>query len=59
MCAGTEYPFSDGCRWTSAQRVRGRLGMGDLAFEYGEAPKAGTHKSCARACSASGRVHVK
>jgi hypothetical protein len=62
MCTGTEYPFSDGCRWTSAQRIRGRLGMGSLAFEYGEAPKVGQanpHRSCARACSASGSVRVE
>ena len=59
MCTGTEYPFVDGCRWTSAQRVTGRLGAQDLAFKYGEAPKVGTQKQCAAACSASGTVHVK
>ena len=58
MCAGTEYPFSDGCRWTSAQRVTGRVAMQSLSFSYGEAPKAGQHKSCASACSATGTVRV-
>lgn len=60
MCAGTEYPFSDGCRWTSAQRVRGSVASGSLAFDYGEAPKVGQEKKfCARACSAHGTVSVK
>jgi hypothetical protein len=59
MCAGTEYPFSDGCRWTSAQRVTGRVAAQSLSFSYGEAPKAGQFKQCARACSASGTVRVK
>lgn len=60
MCAGTEYPFSDGCKWTSAQRVRGSVTSGVLAFDYGEAPKVGQgQKLCARACSAHGTVAVK
>jgi hypothetical protein len=60
MCAGTEYPFSDGCKWTSAQRVTGRLTGDHLTFSYGEAPKVGQQKKfCASACSATGVVRVK
>ena len=60
MCAGTEYPFSDGCRWTSAQRVTGRLATRSLSFNYGEAPKIGQNvRSCASACSATATVSFK
>lgn len=60
MCAGTEYPFSDGCRWTSAQRVTGRLATRSLSFNYGEAPKVGqSARSCASACSATATVSLK
>ncbi len=57
-CDGTEFPWSDGCSWTSAQRVAGHVGDRVLSFTYGEAPKAGQH-SCASACSATGTVAVE
>lgn len=59
LCAGTEYPFSDGCRWQSAQRVSGNVATMALHFNYGEAPKPGQNKHCAAACSATGIVSVK
>lgn len=58
-CTGTQYPFSDGCTWTSAQRVTGSIANGTLHFAYGEAPKAGEDtRLCARACTARGTVRI-
>lgn len=57
VCAGTEFVWQDGCTWTSAQRVSGKLSDGVLAFAYGEAPKAG-ESGCANACTANGSIHV-
>ena len=56
VCTGTEYPFSDGCTWSSAQRVSGRVDGGSLRFTYGEAPKSG--QSCAQACGASASLSM-
>ncbi len=58
VCTGTEYPWSDGCSWTSAQRVTGSVASGTLRFTYGEAPKAGEH-NCAGACTASATVRIE
>ena len=58
VCTGTEYPFSDGCKWTSAQRVSGSIAQGTLSFTYGEAPKPG-QGSCATACEAQGTVQIE
>ncbi len=55
VCTGTEYLFSDHCKWTSAQRVTGTVGNGDLRFTYGEAPKPG-QQSCAAACGATASI---
>ena len=59
VCTGTEFPWSDGCKWTSAQRVSGDVNSGELVFTYGEAPRAGQRRSCASACSATGTVRVE
>ena len=56
-CEGTQFQWSDGCTWTSAQRVRGSVRSAELTFTYGEAPKAGQH-DCAWACSATGTVRA-
>lgn len=58
MCTGTEYPFGDGCKWTSAQRVSGSIAEGTLSFTYGEAPKPG-QGVCATACEATGVVRIE
>jgi hypothetical protein len=58
VCTGTEYPWSDGCKWTSAQRVTGTIASGTLRFTYGEAPKAGEH-DCWSACDATATVRVE
>jgi hypothetical protein len=57
VCTGTQFPWNDGCTWTSAQRVSGNLSSGELVFTYGEAPKAGQH-GCASACTATGQVRL-
>jgi hypothetical protein len=57
-CTGTQFPWNDGCDWTSAQRVTGSLASGTLRFTYGEAPKPGQNKSCAPSCTATGSVRV-
>jgi hypothetical protein len=58
-CTGTEYPWQDGCRWTSAQHLSGSVSSGTLAFTYGEAPKAGPHPQCLPACWANGTLTVE
>jgi hypothetical protein len=57
VCTGTQFPWSDGCTWTSAQRVSGDVRSGALRFDYGEAPKAG-ERGCMSACSATGTLAV-
>lgn len=57
VCTGTEYLFSDQCKWTSAQRVSGSVGNGELQFTYGEAPKPGQH-NCAMKCGATATISV-
>ena len=59
VCTGTEFPWSDGCAWTSAQHVSGSIASGTLSFGYGEAPKPGQNRQCAPSCSASGAVRVE
>jgi hypothetical protein len=54
-CTGTEFAWSDGCTWTSAQRVSGKAGSGHLVFTYGEAPKPG-QRQCASACTAKAAI---
>jgi hypothetical protein len=58
VCTGTEFPWSDGCMWTSAQRVTGALDSGTLTFTYGEAPKAG-QTGCTWSCSAEGTLTLQ
>ncbi|MBS2016332.1 MAG: hypothetical protein JST00_25840 [Deltaproteobacteria bacterium] len=57
VCTGTEYLFVDHCKWTSAQRVTGSVGNGELHFTYGEAPKAG-QQNCAMKCGATATISV-
>ena len=58
VCTGTEYPFSDGCTWTSAQHVSGSIASGKLQFTYGEAPKPG-QSQCAMACESTATVRIE
>lgn len=57
VCTGTEYLFSDQCKWTSAQRVSGSVANGEMQFTYGEAPKPGQH-NCAAKCGATATISV-
>jgi len=59
VCTGTQFPWADGCTWTSAQSVTGSIASGTLRFTYGEAPKSGHAGACASACSATGSVEVE
>ncbi len=56
VCFGSEFDWSDGCRWTSAQALRGSLADPTLQLTYGEAPL--TRTGCQTPCSASGVVTV-
>lgn len=56
VCFGSEFDWSDGCRWTSAQALRGPLTAGaTLRLTYSEAPLRG-QLGCVVPCSASGEV---
>lgn len=57
MCIGTTFPYTDGCTWSTAQRISGSVASGTLTFEYAEAPTSGTN--CASPCSATGIIEVK
>lgn len=57
LCGGSEFPYGDGCLWTSAQRIQGSL-AGPLTFAYSEAPALG-ETGCLSACSARGSVTVE
>jgi hypothetical protein len=58
VCTGTTFPWSDGCQWTSAQRIVGPLASGALAFTYAEAPAQG-QSACLRPCSAQGTLQLQ
>ena len=56
VCFGSEFDWTDGCRWTSAQALRGRLTAGaTIRLTYSEAPLPG-QLGCVVPCSASGEV---
>lgn len=56
VCFGSEFDWSDGCSWTSAQALRGPLTSGaTLRLTYSEAPLPG-QLGCVVPCSASGEV---
>ncbi|MBL8919088.1 MAG: hypothetical protein JNJ54_09535 [Myxococcaceae bacterium] len=58
VCYGSEFDWSDGCRWTSAQALRGAASAGaTLTLTYGEAPLSG-QTGCQVPCQASGDVVV-
>lgn len=56
VCFGSEFDWSDGCRWTSAQALRGSLTDPTLQLTYGEAPLS--RVGCQTPCAASGVVTV-
>ena len=58
VCTGTQFDWSDGCVWTSAQTVQGDVASGTLSFDYVEAPKPG-QSSCAAPCTAHGTIAVR
>jgi hypothetical protein len=55
VCAGTTFPWSDGCTWDSAQRAFGELAAGTLSFTYVEAP---TGSGCLQPCTATGTLEI-
>ncbi len=57
VCFGTTFKYSDGCTWSTAQRISGTLASGVLQFEYSEAPILGS--ACASPCSATGVISVQ
>jgi hypothetical protein len=56
LCAGTEFDYSDGCHWASAQRVEGAPSS-TLRFGYEEHAVEG--RSCASECSASALMQTR
>lgn len=56
LCAGTEFDFSDGCHWASAQRVEGSLSS-ILTFSYEEHAVMGG--PCASECSGWATMHIR
>jgi hypothetical protein len=60
VCTGTEYTYPpiDSCKWTSAQRISGSIGSGQLSFTYGEAPKP-NQVNCAMSCGARATIKVR
>lgn len=56
VCFGSEFDWSDGCRWTSAQALRGSLTEPTLQLTYAEAPVM--NLGCQTPCAAAGVVTV-
>jgi len=56
VCAGTTFPWSDGCQWQSAQHFRGYPLSSALTFTYSEEPIDGGN--CQPPCSAYAIVKV-
>lgn len=54
VCFGSEFDWSDRCRWSSAQALRGSLSEPTLQLTYAEAPLTGS--GCQTPCGASGVV---
>lgn len=52
----TTFEFSDGCTWSSVQRIAGTKGT-RLAYHYREAPLEG-ERGCAAGCEAEGHVQL-
>lgn len=58
VCFGSEFDWSDGCKWTSAQAVSGEVTTGaTLRLTYAEAPLPG-ESGCVVPCQATGEVVV-
>lgn len=55
VCSGTEFDWTDGCHWSSAQTIRGSLSDQRLRLTYAEAPLA-MQLGCVVPCSASGTL---
>jgi hypothetical protein len=58
LCIGTEFDWSDGCHWHSAQHLVGSIASGALSFGYAESPDPG-EVGCASSCKASATVTVE
>lgn len=56
VCTGTDFDYSDGCHWQSAQYVSGYFLDGFLTLTYAERPTTGT--ACAPPCSATATVTI-
>ena len=54
LVLNTEFDFSDGCVWTTDQRLRGAISDDALAYTYSERPRPGQ-----RGCSSSCRAHAR
>jgi hypothetical protein len=54
----TTFPFSDGCRWRTKQRIAGALGGGPLQYTYEERPDPG-QSGCAAGCDATAIVQAR
>jgi hypothetical protein len=57
LCATTEFEWSDGCSWLSAQHISGTLSSGQLEFSYTEAPEA-EQADCDAACDAATTISM-
>lgn len=54
----TGFDFTDGCHWTTKQRIRGRVGESAWSYEYREEADPGQSR-CAAGCVASAEVRVE
>ena len=55
LVLNTEFDYSDGCQWTTDQRLRGALSSPGLDDSYAERPRAG-QQHCANSCRARARA---
>jgi len=54
----TVFPWRDGCKWRSEQRIRGALGRGRLRYSYREAPLPGQSGCWTSSCTATAELAI-
>jgi hypothetical protein len=58
LVLNTEFDFSDGCVWTTDQRLRGAISGEALDYSYAEGPRP-NQRGCSTSCSARARARIE
>jgi len=58
LTLNTEFDFSDGCVWTTDQRLRGAITGDALDYTYAERPRS-NQRGCSTSCRAHARARIE